>query len=103
MPFKLVLVLSLVNSFQVHPQCDIGATLGWTASTNVAMVGLGAKYVLDATTCVRAKISNNRQLGLGLQQVIREGVTVTLSALIDGKNFNQGGHQVGLAVELQAL
>ena len=48
-------------------------------------------------------VVNNRQLGLGLRQVIREGVTVTLSALIDGKNFNQGGHQVGLAVELQAL
>jgi hypothetical protein len=30
------------------------------------------------------------------------GVTLTLSALIDGKNFNNGGHKIGLAVELEA-
>ena len=30
------------------------------------------------------------------------GVTVTLSTLIDGKNFQAGGHKVGLALELEA-
>ena len=30
------------------------------------------------------------------------GVTVTLSSLIDLKNFNQGGHKLGLALELEA-
>ena len=40
--------------------------------------------------------------GLGYTQQVREGVTVTLSTLIDGKNFNQGGHKVGLALELES-
>lgn len=30
------------------------------------------------------------------------GVKVTLSALIDGKNFNTGGHKVGMGFELEA-
>lgn len=30
------------------------------------------------------------------------GVKLTLSALIDGKNFNAGGHKVGLGFELEA-
>ena len=40
--------------------------------------------------------------GLGYTQQVREGVTVTLSTLIDGQNFNQGGHKVGLALELES-
>ena len=31
------------------------------------------------------------------------GVKLTLSALIDGKNFNAGGHKVGLGFELEAF
>jgi hypothetical protein len=30
------------------------------------------------------------------------GVKLTLSALIDGKNFNAGGHKVGMGFELEA-
>ncbi|KAF4530661.1 hypothetical protein B566_EDAN004900 [Ephemera danica] len=29
------------------------------------------------------------------------GVTLTLSTLVDAKNFNQGGHKVGLGLELE--
>ena len=30
------------------------------------------------------------------------GVTLTLSSMIDAKNFNQGGHKLGLCLELEA-
>jgi hypothetical protein len=30
------------------------------------------------------------------------GVKLTLSALIDAKNFNAGGHKVGMGFELEA-
>lgn len=33
---------------------------------------------------------------------VSAGVKVTLSALIDGKNFNAGGHKVGMGFELEA-
>lgn len=33
---------------------------------------------------------------------ILAGVSLTLSALMEGKNFNQGGHKIGLGVEFEA-
>uniref|UniRef100_A0A3P8SRA9 Non-selective voltage-gated ion channel VDAC3 n=1 Tax=Amphiprion percula TaxID=161767 RepID=A0A3P8SRA9_AMPPE len=41
-------------------------------------------------------------IGVGYTQSLRPGVKVTLSALIDGKNFNAGGHKVGMGFELEA-
>lgn len=40
--------------------------------------------------------------GLGFQTKIRPGVLLALSTLVDGKNFNAGGHKVGIALELEA-
>ena len=41
----------------------------------------------------------NLQVGLGYQQKLRDGVTVTLSALVNGGALGQGGHKVGMALE----
>ncbi|EGV95021.1 Voltage-dependent anion-selective channel protein 3 [Cricetulus griseus] len=50
----------------------------------------------------KAKVNNASLIGLGYTQTLRAGVKLTLSALIDGKNFNAGGHKVGLGFELEA-
>uniref|UniRef100_A0A2P2HVR3 Voltage-dependent anion-selective channel protein 2-like n=2 Tax=Hirondellea gigas TaxID=1518452 RepID=A0A2P2HVR3_9CRUS len=76
--------------------------LGWSANSNTTRFSIGCKYALDRDACVRAKVNNKSEVGLGYQQRLREGVTLTLSTLIDGKNFNQGGHKIGLALELEA-
>ena len=96
-------LLNLISVFQsqVNPNIETGVNLGWTASSNTTSFGVAVKYVLDKNGSVRAKINNSSQIGLGYQQKLREGVTVTLSTLIDGKNFNQGGHKIGLALELE--
>jgi len=76
--------------------------LGWAASKNETSLGIGCKYTLDKTASLRAKVNNSASVGLGYQQKLRDGVTLTLSTLIDGKNFQAGGHKVGLALELEA-
>jgi len=86
---------------KVSPQLETGVTLGWSAANNSTNLGVGCKYALDRDTSVRAKINNNTQLGLGYQQRLRPGVTLTLSTLIDTRNFNQGGHKVGAALEME--
>lgn len=30
------------------------------------------------------------------------GIQLTLSAMIDGRSFNQGGHKLGIGLELEA-
>lgn len=79
-----------------------GVQLAWASGSNATKLGIGAVYNLDKDAAVRAKVDNQSQIGLGYQQRLRDGVTVTLSTLVDGKNFNAGGHKVGLALELEA-
>jgi len=85
---------------KVKPGLETGVNLGYTASSNSTSFGVGMKYALDSEASVRAKVNNSSQIGLGYQQKLMKGLTLTLSALIDGKNFNQGGHKVGLCLEL---
>ncbi|CAI9717883.1 voltage-dependent anion-selective channel protein 2-like [Octopus vulgaris] len=86
----------------VNPKLDIGVNLSWTSNSNVTRFGLGGKYILDSDTSVSAKINNSSQLGLGYSQKLRDGVVMTLSTLVEGKNFNAGGHKLGLGLELSA-
>lgn len=79
---------------------EYGVQISWT---NESKLEIGAKYELDQDAAIRTKIDNAIQLGIGYQQRLREGVTLELSALIDGKNFNSGGgHKIGLSIELEA-
>jgi voltage-dependent anion channel protein 2 len=87
---------------KVNARTEAGVQISWTAGTESATrFGLGAKYMLDPVTSVRAKVNNQSQVGLGFEQKIRDGVTLTLSTFIDGKNFKAGGHKVGVALELE--
>merc|ERR1711997_1274324 len=81
---------------------DSAVNVGWVASKNETSFGIGCKYALDGSASIRAKVNNSSHVGLGYQQKLRDGITLTLSTLIDGKNFQQGGHKVGLALELEA-
>jgi len=81
---------------------DCGVQLSWTSGSNNTKFGIGAKFQLDDDASVRAKVNNASQVGLGYQQKLRDGITLSLSTLIDGKNFNAGGHKIGVALELEA-
>jgi len=87
---------------KVAPNLEAGVQVAWSAGSNNTKFGLGAKYDLDQWASLRAKVNNASQIGLGYQQTLRDGITLTLSTLIDGKNFSNGGHKVGLALELEA-
>jgi voltage-dependent anion channel protein 2 len=87
---------------RVSNRLEAGIQVSWTAGgESVTRFGIGARYLLDACTAVRAKVNNQSQVGLGFEQKIKDGVTLTLSAFVDGKDFKAGGHQVGLALELE--
>jgi len=81
---------------------ETGVDMGWSANSNTTKFALGCKYGLDKNSTIRAKVNNNAFFGIGYQHKLRDGVTMTLSTLIDGKNFNAGGHKVGLALDFSA-
>merc|ERR1711997_923972 len=85
-----------------NPNMETAVNMGWVASKNETTFGIGCKYILDKDASIRAKVNNSSHVGLGYQQKLRDGVTLTLSTLIDGRNFQAGGHKMGLALELEA-
>ncbi|XP_037068824.1 voltage-dependent anion-selective channel protein 2-like [Pollicipes pollicipes] len=87
---------------KVSPEMEAAVEVGWAAGSNATKFSLGAKYCMDKDSSMRAKVNNSSEIGLGYQHRIRDGVTLTLSSMIDAKNFNQGGHKLGLCLELEA-
>ncbi|CAG0889947.1 unnamed protein product [Darwinula stevensoni] len=87
---------------KVSPKLEAGVQFGFTMGPNSTRLAIGCKYALDDITTLRAKVNNNCQLGLSYQQKLRPGVTVTGSTLLDMVNLNQGGHKVGVCLEMEA-
>jgi voltage-dependent anion channel protein 2 len=87
-----------------NDRLETGVDLSWStqADKGKQKFGIAAKYALDKDASVRAKVDIESKIGLGYQQKLRDGITLTLSSQIDAKNFNSGGHKVGCALELEA-
>jgi len=87
---------------KLSPALETGVSLGWSSASSSTSFGIGAKYLLEGGAAVKAKINNKSEIGLGYQQKLRDGVTVTLSTLVNSGNINAGGHKVGLSLEMEA-
>ncbi|XP_016381351.1 voltage-dependent anion-selective channel protein 2-like [Sinocyclocheilus rhinocerous] len=87
---------------KVSDDLETAVNLAWTAGNNNSRFGISAKYMLDSSSSISAKVNNSSLVGIGYTQTLRPGVKLTLSALVDGKNVNAGGHKLGLGLELEA-
>lgn len=86
---------------RVNPQLELGVSLSWSSVNNATRFALASKYQLDKYATVQTKVNNLSQVGLSYTQQLRDGVKLILSALVDGKNINGGGHKLGLGIELE--
>lgn len=73
--------------------CEAGAETGIT---------VGGKYSLDGSAYLKAKLDHKLNLGVSYSQAFGSGVQATLSARVNGKALDQGGHQVGLQINFDA-
>lgn len=87
---------------KVNDKLETAVNLAWTAGSNGTRFGIGAKYQLDSSASISAKVNNSSLVGIGYTQTLRPGMKLVLSALVDGKNINAGGHKLGLGLELEA-
>ncbi|NWH65896.1 VDAC3 protein, partial [Geococcyx californianus] len=87
---------------KVNDKVETSVNLAWTAGSNNTRFGIAAKYQADEKTSIVAKVNNASLIGIGYSHALRPGVKLTLSGLIDGKNFSAGGHKVGMGFELEA-
>ncbi|KAK1881978.1 Voltage-dependent anion-selective channel protein 2 [Dissostichus eleginoides] len=87
---------------KVNDNLETAVNLAWTAGSNGTRFGIAAKYQLDSSSSISAKVNNASLVGIGYTQTLRPGMKLILSALVDGKSINAGGHKVGLGLELEA-
>jgi hypothetical protein len=72
------------------------------ASGATPAFAVAAKKNIDKDLSLQAKVNNAAQLGVAYSQVVKPGLKLTLSSMVDVKNFSAGGHQLGLGLEFAA-
>lgn len=87
---------------KVSDKLTAGVHLNWESGSSISGIQFGCIYDIDKDSSFRVKVNNNSHVGLGYTQTLRPGVKVTLASLFDTKNLNQGGHKVGLGLNLEA-
>lgn len=87
---------------KLNHELETGVNVAWSSTSNITKFGLGCHYRLDETSAIRTKVNSAGQVGVGFIHRLRPGINLTLSALMDAKNFNQGGHKLGVGFDLVA-
>lgn len=88
---------------KVSDKLSVAAALSHTQETSASTaLTVGAHYNCDADTFCKVKIDNALRLGMSYITKLRDGAQVTLSALVNAKNLNGGGHKVGMSLDLDA-
>jgi len=84
---------------KVQNGVQLGVQLSWDKGQSATRFGVASKYTIDADSSINAKVNNSGAMGFGYSHKLREGVTLTLSSLLQGNKLNEGGHKLGLGVE----
>lgn len=87
---------------KLNEDLETGINVAWSSNSNVAKFGLGCHHRLDKDSAIRAKVNSASQVGIAFIHRLRPGIDLTLSAMMDAKNFNQGGHKYGIGLNLEA-
>ena len=87
---------------KVNNRTEVALCTTYSMQSNNVLLALAGKYTLDDGAVFRAKVANNGQIACGYSQTLREGVKLSLSAMVKGRSLNQGGHKVGMALDFEA-
>ena len=87
---------------KLNKNLDSAMSISTQLGNNSPIFSLGCLYRLDEDTQVKARVNNKSIIGLSFIRKMHPGIAFTLTASIDCKNFNQGGHKLGMGLELEA-
>ncbi|KAL5469530.1 hypothetical protein EMCRGX_G030795 [Ephydatia muelleri] len=85
----------------VSSKTEVGLTTNYNVQTSNVSLGVAGKYTLDDGAVLKTKVNNLGQVGISYSQNVRDGVKLTLSTLVDGRNINAGGHKLGVALDFE--
>uniref|UniRef100_A0A834R386 Voltage-dependent anion-selective channel n=1 Tax=Sarcoptes scabiei TaxID=52283 RepID=A0A834R386_SARSC len=87
---------------KVSPDLDVAINIAFESAETASNLGIGCLYRMDPDTHLKANVNNKNKIGLALIRKLNPGITVSLCAMIDGKNFNHGGHRIGMGIDICA-
>jgi hypothetical protein len=87
---------------RITDRLEGGATLAWVNPSGRTRFSFGAKYLLDKDAHLKTKLTSDSHLGVAYVQALRPGIKLTLSTLVDVRNFSHGGHKLGFGIDLDA-
>jgi len=85
---------------KISSDLSAAVQMSWANGSDTTGFALGLKKQVDGDTFVKAKVDNSLKVGLSYTQSLVQGVQVTLSGLVDGKD--NGGHKIGCHINLNA-
>lgn len=80
---------------------EAGVSCAYSAGSGSAVGNVAAKCIVSPDTSLKMKVSTESHIGLSLKQKITDSVSMTLSSVLDAKNFAAGGHRVGMYLEFE--
>jgi len=87
---------------KINDRIEGGATLAWQNPSGRTKFSFGAKYQVDRDAHMKAKLTSDNHLGIAYVQALRPGIKLTLSSLVDVRNFSHGGHKLGFGIDMDA-
>jgi voltage-dependent anion channel protein 2 len=79
----------------------VGIEFGWKGNGADTTFGLVTKYDLDASSFVKASIDKKLTTGFSYTQKLRQGVSLTLAAQVDGANLTADAHRLGASLTFE--
>ena len=80
---------------------EVGANIGRDINTGKGEVEIGGRYYIGDGGRIGLKVNNKNEVGVGVRQAVREGISVTMSGLVKMDQLDQGGHKVGMGIEFE--
>jgi len=86
---------------KVSDTLSAAAAVSWSEGTSPSLT-VASQYQIDGDSSMKVKVDNGLHVGLSYICKLRDGVQATLSALVNAKDINAGGHKLGLCLNFDA-
>ena len=70
---------------KANKKLETAVNLAWTAENSNTRFGIAAKFQFHPDACFSGKVNNSSLIGLGYTQILKPGIKLTLSALLDAR------------------
>jgi len=90
--------LSASMCHRVNEKITTAFVTSWNCVTNDTTLSLGAEFKPDRDATMKVKVDHLSRLGLAYTQNLTHGLSLSASALIDGRNVEGGNHEVGFGL-----